>query len=369
MKKILFITQNLARTGSEMVLWYLLNHLPQEEFKAYVFCIKEGELFEKLTGSIRKSISYKHSRSATTKLFRGILKALGKDPFEHQLMHIHRRFKPDLWYVNSIALPQVYPVAEKLPVKVVTHFHELLHAFTYLKKTEMEAVITRSDYCIACSTPVLKNILRMGHPQVRLQPSFIDETAIHTDPERIHQLRQELRLLESDFVWAISGSVIYMKGLNYIIDLLEALKDGPDKIIWIGGSLHSGLDYYVEKTAAENYPGKLIFTGPQSDEYFNHLALADGFLMLSHEESFSLVLVEAAYLGIPIVSLNTGIAYDFIKEGMGKVSDSANIEDIVAAMIEVQLGKTNTTLLKSEAKNYTAGQQMDGYLRLLREIT
>lgn len=369
MKKILFITQNLARTGSEMVLWYLLNHLPQEEFKAYVFCIKEGELFEKLPESIEKSISYKHSRSGTAKLLRGILKALGKDPFEHQLMQIQQRFKPDLWYVNSIALPQVYPIAEKLPVKVVTHFHELLHAFTYLKKTEMEGVITRSDYCIACSTPVLQNIERMGHPQARLQPSFIDDTAIHTDPEKIQELKRQLKLTASDFVWVISGSVIYMKGLNYIIDLLEALKNEPIKIVWIGGSLHSGLDYYVEKTVAAMYPGKVIFTGPQSRDYYDYLALADGFLMLSHEESFSLVLVEAAHLGIPIVSLNTGIASDFIKEGMGRVSQSANMEDIVAAMQQVQQAEADTTLLKSEASKFTLSQQIGGYLKLLREMT
>ena len=369
MKKILFITQNLARTGSEMVLWYLLNHLPQEEFKAYVFCINRGELFEQLPESIEKSISYKHSGSGTDKLFRGILKASGKDPFEYQLMRIHHRFQPDLWYVNSIAIPQIYPVAEKLPVKVATHFHELLFAFTYLRKAEMEAVIRRSDYCIACSTSVLKNIERMGHQEVRLQPSFIDDTVIHTDPERVHQLRQDLQLLESDFVWVISGSVIYMKGLNYIIDLLESLKDRPDKIIWIGNSLHSGLDYFVQTTAAENYPGKLIFTGPQSRDYFNYLALANGFLMLSHEESFSLVLVEAAYSGIPIVSLNTGIASDFIKEGMGQVSKSANIEDIVSAMQQVRQEKARTDLLKSEASKFTVGQQIGSYLRLLREIT
>jgi glycosyltransferase involved in cell wall biosynthesis len=368
MKKILFITQNLARTGSEMVLWYLLNHLPQQEFKAYVFCINQGELYEKLPKHIEKSASYKNSRSGAKKLFRSLLKISGKDPFEYQLMRIHRRFNPDLWYVNSIALPQVYPVAEKLPVKVVTHFHELLYAFTYLKKSEMEAVITRSDYCIACSTSVLKNIQAMGHQKVSLQYSFIDDTGIHTNPERINELRQDLGLLESDFVWVMSGSVIYMKGLNYLINLLETIKEDPIKIIWIGGSLHSGLDYYVEKTAATRYPGKLIFAGPQSKDYYNYLSLANGFLMLSHEESFSLVLVEAAYLGIPMVSLNTGIAADFIKEGMGKVSKSTNIEDIVSAMLQVQQGRTDTALLKSEASKFTVSRQIGSYLKLLKEL-
>src|SRR5690554_767666 len=185
MKKILFITQNLARTGSEMVLWYLLNHLPPEKYKAHVFCLSKGELFDALPANVGKSVTYKNSGLGRKKMGRVALKLAGKDPFEFQLTHIHRHFKPDLWYVNSIALPQVYPVAEKLNATVATHFHELLYAYSYLKKEEMEKLIHVSTYCIACSEPVRKNIEGMGHQRVLLQPSFIDDMAIHTDPNKI----------------------------------------------------------------------------------------------------------------------------------------------------------------------------------------
>jgi len=89
---------------------------------------------------------------------------------------------------------------------------------------------------------------------------------------------------------------------------------------------------------------------------------------LSHEESFSLVLLEAAFLGIPIVSVNTGIASDFLREGMGIVSKSHNIDDIVAAMIELQQQEIRKELLKSEAMKFTVSQQMAPYRKILDKL-
>src|SRR5690606_31079751 len=102
------------------------------------------------------------------------------------------------------------------------------------------------------------------------QASFIDDTAIHTDPNKIQEIKKRLNISASDFVWVISGSVIYMKGLNYLIGILEAFKNEPVKIVWIGKSLDSGLDYYVEKAAREKYPGKLVFAGSQAEDYYNY---------------------------------------------------------------------------------------------------
>ena len=56
--------------------------------------------------------------------------------------------------------------------------------------------------------------------------------------------------------------------------------------------------------------------------------MANGLLSLSKEESFSLVMLEAAYLGIPTVSFATGMAKSFIKEGMGKVVERFDVDEM-----------------------------------------
>ena len=60
MKRILFITPTFARTGSEMVLWYLITSLNPEKYKVFLFSIKKGELIECLPDNIDKSVSYKY---------------------------------------------------------------------------------------------------------------------------------------------------------------------------------------------------------------------------------------------------------------------------------------------------------------------
>src|SRR5690606_14031519 len=108
---------------------------------------------------------------------------------------------------------------------------------------ELNRIISYSDTCIACSPEVREKIMEMGHRDVRTQYSFIDPALIHIEPARISKIKEELGILPSDFVWVISGVVSYMKGLDRILPILEAFKDQPVKIVWIGRLLNHGLEY------------------------------------------------------------------------------------------------------------------------------
>ncbi|MEJ5962132.1 glycosyltransferase family 4 protein [Pedobacter immunditicola] len=332
MKRILFITQNLNRTGSEMVLWYLLNNLDPEQYAIYVFCIKKGDLYDQLPEHVQKSLPYKVSGKLGKKIGRALLKLVKANPLTHQLKHINESFKPEFWFVNTLVIPEAHRIAALLNVKVVTYFHESLNAFSLIKSAEMDTIINYSSVCIGCSEEVCRHLTHMGHPNVQLQPSFIDYATINVDKDRINALKQQLGITASDFVWVISGGATYMKGLDYILPILEGFKDEQVKILWLGYVPDDGLLYYVKEVVERKYKGKLFFLGPQAADYYNYMAIGNGFLLLSREESFSLVMLEAAYLGIPIVAFNTGIASTFVKKGMGRVIYSRNIEDLILEM-------------------------------------
>lgn len=370
MKKILFITQNLARTGSEMVLWYLLNQLDPAKYKVHVFCMAKGELYDQLPDHIGKSVLYKKSRSWKNKIFRASLKARGKDPFQYQIHSIHQQLDPDCWYVNTITIPQVYPISKRLGVKVVTHFHELLHAFTFVQHDQLQQIINCSNTCIACSEELRERITEMGHLDVRLQNSFIDINTIHVNPKRVDEIKKELGILPSDFIWVISGVATYMKGLDYVISVLETFKHLPVKIIWVGRILNTGLDFYVKQVSEQKYPGKFVFTGALTQDYYNYMAIANGFLILSREESFSLVMLEAAYMGIPIVATDVGIASSFIQEGMGKVVSGTKVSDIIEAMQWLQdHPDQDSDKLREAARMYSVEKQLPLYEALIEELT
>src|SRR5690606_29195177 len=163
------------------------------------------------------------------------------------------------------------------------------------------------------------------------QNSFIDTHTIHVNRKRVAEIREELGIQPSDFVWVISGVVTYMKGLDYVIPILKAFSHLPVKIIWIGKLLNTGLDFYVKRVADNKFPGKLIFTDALSTDYYDYMAMGNGYLSVSREECLSLAMLEAAYLGIPIVSVNNGIAASFVQDGMGKVIYGSKVEDITTA--------------------------------------
>jgi glycosyltransferase involved in cell wall biosynthesis len=368
-KRILFITQDLARSGSEMVLWYLLNNLDVNKYAISVFCMKRGEMYDQLPKNIKMEINYKYSQSTARTVFRGLLKFVGVDPLAYQLKSIQASFKADIWYVNTLAIPSVFKIAKAEGVKIVSHIHELLYAFSLIKGNELHQVISNSDICVACSDVVAAKLSELGHPDIRIQYSFVDTGMININPLRITEIKNQFGISTDDFVWAISGRATYMKGLDSVLPILEHFKDEPVKIIWIGPQYNTGLDYYVRHIADLKYPGKLIITGLQSDDYYNYLSVANGFLLLSREESFSLTIVEAAYLGIPIVSFNVGIASLFVGEGMGSEVDSWNLKDIFRAMNEIQENPPENRLkMREAAMEYSSVLQIPKYEKLLNEI-
>lgn len=367
-KKVLLITPSLDRTGSEMLLWYLINNLDPHRFELYVFSLRKGELYRQLPERIGKSAAYRVGKWYH-KVFRGLLKLLGTEPIGYQLKQIQKRFKADLWYANTILIPQAPPVAKAVGVKMATHFHEFMYAYSFIKSGAFKDIVEHSDVLVGCSPLVCEKLRALGHPKVLLQNSFIDVQKIKPDAQRVAALRQQHGLAETDFVWLISGSMAYMKGLDMVLAIAEHFKKQPVKIIWVGGDLHNGLDYYVKTVVAKQNCQNLIFTGAIAADYYNYFALANAYLSLSREECLSLAMLEAASLGKPIVSFDTGIAKTFVKEGMGLVVDSFNVADMIKAMEAFrQTPSHSAQLLKEAAAVYTVEQQLPKFEQLLANI-
>ncbi|MBG6235101.1 glycosyltransferase involved in cell wall biosynthesis [Pedobacter sp. CAN_A7] len=369
-KRILFITQHLGRTGSEMVLWYLLKNLNNQDYDVSVFCIRKGELYDLLPDFIEKHVMYKHSPKWTDRAIRRIVKMFGIDPLQYQLDKIQRSFKADVWYVNTVAVPEVFELARPVGVKLITHIHEFLYAFSDIKRQTLERVFSYSDAWIGCSDMICEKISELKDTNVYLQNSFIDTDTINTDSQKIQDIKNRLGILPDDFVWVVSGGTKYMKGLDYVLPILEHFKDKHIKIMWLGPQLSNGLEFYVRNVAEKKYPDRLIFTGNLSEDYYNYMAVANGFLLLSREETFSLVMLEAAYLGIPMVAFKTGIAAQFIKGEMGISVDNGNLPELLTGMQRIHEGDVviDTFKMREAAMIYDVKHQLPLYEKLINQI-
>jgi len=371
-KKILFITPEGGRTGSEMVLWYLLRNYDRNLFEAFLFSIKPGELLGQLPPDIVCQAGSKKKKNIKARIKKAVFKILGISPIAHQLKKINKSFAPDIWFVNTIAVPQeVYELAAELRVRVVTYFHELSATYNLISANHFKLIIECSSTLIGCSRAVCDRLSTFAHPDVRLQYGFIDPEVIVVDQSRVAALKKELAIEPGEFVWIISGTVTYLKGLDYIVELFLLLKDEKFKIIWLGKTFDSGLEYYVGNYANSFHPQKLILKGKQVSDYYNYFSLADGFLMPSRVDSFPLVMLEAAHLRKPIVSFNSGGVVEFVRPGMGAVVNSWNVADLAEEMRKLMHGQTmfDENTLEASVLEYTAEAQVAKFEKMLSQIS
>ncbi|MNJ91743.1 Alpha-galactosylglucosyldiacylglycerol synthase [compost metagenome] len=368
MKKILFITPSFGYTGSEMLLWYSLMHLNKDKFRPYLFSKEKGKLIDTLPSHIKSYVSYKKGNNKFDKILRVLLKMLKIDPLRFQLARIHKTIKAEYWYVNTIVNPEIYEIAADLGVKVITHVHELPLAYGFVSYKEMERILNVSDLIIGCSKAVCDKIEGMGKKNVRLFYGFVDQAKIRVTKDS-GQLKKGLGFEENDFIWAVSGKTTFIKGIDFLIPLLERLPANV-KILWIGGEENTGLYYYVKKTIEERFSGKVLFIGEQKDDYYNYLNCSDAFLLLSREDSFPLVMLEAAVLGKPIVGFNSGGIKEFVEENMGIVVDSWSFDDLKKAMNTVKdhREKFSEIRIKEKATEYDASKQVQHWEDILESI-
>jgi glycosyltransferase involved in cell wall biosynthesis len=364
MKKILFLTREFGVSGSEMLLLYILNNLDENKYKSFLFTKQKGALLYELPAYIESHVSYKFSKKPFCYLFGKILSKLKINPLFYQLKKLQHQINADFWYVNTVINPEYYDIAKKLGVKVITHAHELPTAYSINTAKEMSTVFHGTDLLIGCAKIVCNKFEEMGHQNTKLLYGFIDHSKIKLKLSK-EEARKKIGLLNDDFVWAISGHTIPTKGIEFLIPLMQKLHSNA-KIIWIGQEIDRGINFYVKEALKNKFPDRVMFLGQQREFYYDYLNAADAFLLLSREDSFPLVMIEAAYLGKPIASFNSGGVAEFVNDDIGVIVPDWNAESLANVMLKMEnsIGNYNPQLIKS----YSLAFEADTQIKKLEDI-
>jgi L-malate glycosyltransferase len=344
-KGILFITPTGGRTGSEMLLWYLLSHL-KGKIDTAIYCRQNGELFAKESTADQTFLNITN-RNWFYKIYEAIyFKIFKHTPEIAHLRSIHKKIKPDIWYVNTLMNPDIVDLAIRLNVPYLIHVHELVSVYDELTEFQLKNQLENAHTIICCSSIVQKRINQMGYKNTVLHHSFIDTSKIILKQNR-DDLRQRLKIPQNAFVWLMSGTMNFRKGYDILPDLLENMPRNS-YFAWLGSQKDSGVIHYI-KQRVENENFKFLYLGSHSTDYYDFMNIADGFVLMAREDPFPLVMMEAAFLQKPIVGFNSGGISEFVIEGTGKVLDSFNPKDLGNAMIEIEIGKVNIN--KESLKN------------------
>ncbi len=332
-----------------MMLLHILRHLDRERYEAGLVSFADGQLLKEVPADIPVFIG-----PGRYTLTQRVSFHLGFHPMERFLNKLSRQFKADFWYVNTVMLGDVVRAAKRFSVPVVSHIHELSHMLAFVGCEDYKGIIQDSGLLIGCSEVVCNNLRASGGLQVKKLLSFIDLAEITPAPARVEALRREWGVRPGDFVWIMSGTTSERKGFDLLPDLAAALDDPTVHLVWVGKASADGMVYLTKKRCEQSKTTKIHLLGAKKEDYFNHLAAADGFILTSRQEPLGLVMVEAAWLGKPIVAFDSGGPSEFILDNIGTVVPGLDIAKFANAMKDWRQNPTrfDTALAKERAAEF-----------------
>lgn len=366
--RILFFTPFGGLSGSEMVLWYLLHGLNREEFHATLFCRHHGELLTSMPDGVPA-----YSALPAITPWERINERVGRrfrstSLYEDRIVRLHQQVQPDLWYINTLMMPELVPLARKLGVPFALHVHEMPMVYGEVTGEELKSMIEGAVLTIASSEASLEYLRVLGPKNLELQYECVDLRRTHADVERADSLRRALGVGDTDYLWGMSGRFEYRKGADLFVELARSFQQSGVHFLWVGSAPDKGFDYFVKKAIEYDGLENVHLVGKQTDDYYNYLSCIDCFLLTSREDPFPLVMIEAAALGKPIVSFNSGGVKEFVRPGMGAVIDSWNPSDLAAAMIGVMKGETafDPRVALARAEEFDASAQVRHWEKIMR---
>ncbi len=340
MKSILVIS-NGSNSGSEHALFQLLSTLEGSQIQIIVLNRYNDyqDLYSVPCQRYYGAEDYMMHRPLWQRISARVFR---KDPLKDFFHRIIRQHRPELVYFNNWCLPEAYQLFFELDIPVVLHGHSLQH---YLYAFDAEMLINRvkaSSLVFSCSLAqrsVIKQLVPGSDPVVIYPPLFIKELVGEENSRS--STRRQLGVPEEGFVWAMASTYFnYNKDPDRFLEVGEMIQKASGRevfLLWIGGDPNStAARLAVNKARQKGMERRLLFTGytPRKD-YVRYLSAADGFLLVSMEESFSIVSAEAIAMGKPVAAFPCGGVEEIITPQSGLLAPSFSLEHLAGSAVRI----------------------------------
>jgi len=348
--KILFISHEASRSGAPIVLLHLLKWIKKNTALQFdVLLLADGPLrsdFEALAETfVLSKLIRLHSYQ--TRIKRKLRKTTLNDEYKKAAATLAKN-KYGLVYGNTIVtLPWLTIFKENHAVKTLCCIHELAYATGYFfTNAYIEENLHLTEAIIAVSGAVkthLMSAFNVPADKIKLHYEFIDTAVL---PVLNEGLLANTGIKPGQFIIGTGGSPSWRKGTDLVIPLvlkLTELYPGFDfKIAWLGADAGDEwaklLRYDAVKCGVDD---KLLFISNKPDP-LNYLNLFDVFVLLSREDPFPLIVLEAAFLKKPIIAFeNSGGIPEFVTQGAGLLAPYFNITKLAGLVYELSRDKDN----------------------------
>jgi glycosyltransferase involved in cell wall biosynthesis len=340
-RRMLVVAHEATLTGAPMNLLHLLRWIRSStDVEVEMLLLKHGPLrseFEKVAkvtmfpGDVRKVGLIEGDSAETVRRAQAVID----------------QFAPaDVIYLNSLSSTAVLGLLPPDPPLVV-HLHELqVAARVWFREHDIATFRARPARWIAASR-VVRDVfvgeLEVPAEGVRVHREFVDTRPLAArvaDPPAVARLRRTVRIHTDGAVVLGMGTFEWRKGPDLFVQL--AIEVGrqrrePVYFVWVGGDLTSE-DWVRTRSDRDRAEAAELtrFVGSQDDPAA-WMEMADVFAVTSREDPYPLVAVEAAALGLPVVTYRTGGAVELLEqagpEAARGVARHLDVHDLAARVI------------------------------------
>lgn len=280
------------------------------------------------------------------------LNAINGLPSLFSLAALIRRERVDVVQCHSGKMMPLCVLLKKLTgVAIVSFRHNALPAKTdayhrYLRKT-VDAFVCVSDLVLRLQTEKLSDTEKKRFHLVYngISTERFDKNATAKDDDASPDKRQVA------FVVGYAGRLASNKGLDILVESFGQLKANfPKAVLYLAGADEKGYRATLEQLVQDRgLTDSVVFKGLVSDmaAYYREL---DVFVLPSQvREAFGLVLCEAMFCGVPVITSDSGAQREIISdESMGYVLSPFTVETLTDALSRLA---TDEVLRKTLSEN------------------
>jgi UDP-glucose:(heptosyl)LPS alpha-1,3-glucosyltransferase len=211
----------------------------------------------------------------------------------------------------------------------------------------------------------LQQIYGVPPSRIEVIPNGIDLGRFTRDAAAGRAIRAEFSIPAEAKLLLFAGHEFRRKGLAHAIDALERL--GPDVWLLVVGSDNAAPYRKMATTSA----GRLVFAGTRADMPALYAA-ADGFVLPTAYETFSLVCMEAMACSLPVFATPVGGIEDYLVDGVNGYQIRMDGADVAARVSQVFADPGLTQRLRDGARatalNYGWDHVGARYMSLLEQV-
>lgn len=370
--KILFVIHEASRTGAPLFMLGLLKWLKREHknLEFDVLLLGRGEL-ETEFSSISKVY---HWNPAIENICQKVFHKLCPGFHSGSVKSALKRNNYDLCYVNSVAsCPVMEALTAALACPFLLHIHEL----------ESDFEISGAMHSFKACAPFVKRFIGVSNAVKRnLMKNYqIPEDKISVVPpvsmpiaEKVNErvdLKKILGLPDDAFVAGLCGTLCWRKGVDLLVPLIKKISalSETSKIyfVWVGNPFDPKYPEMLEYDLAKlGLADKVRFVG-RTNNAPGYMAEFDVLLLLSREESFSLVAAEASALGKTVLCFENAIGWtEYASPDAYKAVPYLDLDEMAEVITEISKNRQSHPVSDSNQANYSCEKTLPELFNLIK---